>query len=263
MAKFKPGDKVTWQHHNGSYSNEVVDYIVPPNGYAFKDGGVGAESELRAGWVPESQTGMANMPPLNSRACNGVRSRNAAPSAQLKRAYDEWKRAAEKFKKWFGAGRRLSERIPAGADESRKMVDFSNLFFKETGRRPPNGYGEMTLEQMLASNSQTCVRSRNSVVAKALNACGTALNAMQDAGRYVQECNKFIPEANALIREWDAFYKKMTEKRKWYDSKMTELRDGFYRIDKSDPDYDKARAAYDALRDVSRSAEAVHLFYSV
>lgn len=174
MAKFKPGDKVTWQHHNGSYSNEVIDYIVPPNGYAFRDGGIGAESEIRAGWVPESQTGRANMPPLNSRACNGVRSSNAAPSAQLKRAYDEWKKAAEKFKKWFGAGRRLSERIPAGADESRKMIDFSDLFFRETGRRPPNGYGEMTLEQMLASNSQTCVRSRNSVVAKALNACANA-----------------------------------------------------------------------------------------
>ena len=92
---------------------------------------------------------------------------------------------------------------------------------------------------------------------------GVARNAMQDAGSYVRECNKFIPEANVMIREWDAFYKKMTAKRKWYDSKMTELRDGFYRIDKGDPDYDKARAAYDALRDVSRSAEAVHLFYSV
>ena len=90
-----------------------------------------------------------------------------------------------------------------------------------------------------------------------------ARNAMQDAGGYVRECNKFIPEANAMIREWDAFYKKMTAKRKWYDSKMTELRNGFYGINKDDPDYDKARAAYDALSDVSRSAESVHLFYSV
>lgn len=96
-----------------------------------------------------------------------------------------------------------------------------------------------------------------------LNAKRVARNAMQDAGSYVRECNKFIPEANAMIREWDAFYKKMTAKRKWYDSKMTELQDGFYRIDKGDPDYDKARAAYDALRDVSRSAYAVHLFYGV
>ena len=96
-----------------------------------------------------------------------------------------------------------------------------------------------------------------------VNAKRVARNAMQNAGSYVQECNKFIPEANAMIREWDAFYKKMTAKRKWYDSKMTELRDGFYRIDKGDPDYDKASAAYDALRDVSRSAEVVHLFYSV
>lgn len=73
MAKFKKGDKVTWRYpSNGSYSNEVIDYIVPPNGYAFVGGGVGAESELRAGWVPESQTGRPNMPPLNS-----VCSRNA------------------------------------------------------------------------------------------------------------------------------------------------------------------------------------------
>ena len=105
--------------------------------------------------------------------------------------------------------------------------------------------------------------STNSVVRNAMAAHGVARNAMQDAGSYVRECNKFIPEANAMIREWDAFYKKMTAKRKWYDSTMTELRDGFYKIDKGDPDYDKARAAYDALRDVSRSAEAVHLFYSV
>ena len=120
------------------------------------------------------------------------------------------------------------------------------------------------------SERNETMTSTNTVVANAMAANGTARNAkrvarnaMQDAGSYIRECNKFIPEANAMIREWDAFYKKMTAKRKWYDSKMTELRDGFYRIDKGDPDYDKARVAYDALRDVSRSAEAVHLFYSV
>lgn len=105
---------------------------------------------------------------------SAVRSCNAEPSAQLKKAYDEWKKAEEKFKKWWNPDRRLSERPPAGADGAKKAVEFSELFFRETGRRPPNGYGNMTLEQMMASNS---VRSTNAVVAKAINAQRAARNA--------------------------------------------------------------------------------------
>lgn len=74
----------------------------------------------------------------------------AAPSAGLRRAYDDWQKAKAKFAKWWNPDRRLSERPPAGADEAQKAVAFSNLFLKEVGRRPPNGYGDMTLEQMLA-----------------------------------------------------------------------------------------------------------------
>ena len=83
------------------------------------------------------------------RAANACKNA-AAPSAELRRAYDDWQKAKAKFAKWWNPDRRLSERPPAGADEAKKAVAFSNLFLKEVGRRPPNGYGKMTLEQMLA-----------------------------------------------------------------------------------------------------------------
>lgn len=83
------------------------------------------------------------------RAANACKNA-AAPSAELRRAYDDWQKAKAKFAKWWNPDRRLSERPPAGADEAQKAVAFSDIFLKEVGRRPPNGYGEMTLEQMLA-----------------------------------------------------------------------------------------------------------------
>ena len=171
MAKFKPGDKVTWQHHNGSYSNEVIDYIVPPNGYAFRDGGIGAESEIRAGWVPESQTGRANMPPLNSRACNGVRSRNASAKIVTTGNFGTLKVGDRvdfrKSRYWRGTG--VVTKVYGDG-----IIDVKG----------DNGEGEMEIHEEDIMNSR--VRSRNAVVAKALNACGTARNATDaDVARYL------------------------------------------------------------------------------
>ncbi|MBQ1428745.1 MAG: hypothetical protein IIZ06_03670 [Kiritimatiellae bacterium] len=149
-ANVKVGDKIVLIADAGVWRKGATGAIVGGDylpGFLYVKFDDGSE-----GRIPESK-----MAARNSRAANAVR--NAAPSAQLKKAYDEWKKAEAKFKKWFGSGRSLSERIPAGADDTRKKIEFSNLFFKETGRHPPNGYGEMTLEQMMAYNSQKGVRN--------------------------------------------------------------------------------------------------------
>lgn len=155
MAKFKPGDKVTWRYPaNGSYSNEVIDYFVPPNGYAFKDGGVGAESELRAGWVPESQTGRANMPPLNSCATN----------AKFK--------VGDFVETDWGTGRiiRVGGVEKYGGEETYGVILDKRpygrgMWFKEHELKPYQKFPNVS-----------AVRSRNAVVAKAINAQRAARN---------------------------------------------------------------------------------------
>ena len=79
----------------------------------------------------------------NSRACN------AEITPELKKAYDEWMKAKAKFDKWWNPNRRLSENPPKGADATRKQLDFAAVFKKVTGKLAPNGYGSMTLEQMV------------------------------------------------------------------------------------------------------------------
>ena len=79
----------------------------------------------------------------NSRACN------AEITPELKKAYDEWMKAKAKFDKWWNPNRRLSENPPKGADATRKQLDFAAVFKKVTGKLTPNGYGKMTLEQMV------------------------------------------------------------------------------------------------------------------
>jgi hypothetical protein len=187
MAKFKVGDKVKSVRtgRKGTLLSMVrgMDVLADRLGalwnVKFDDG---AEGMLREG---------TELTLANSRACN------AEPSAQLKKAYDEWKKAEEKFKKWWNPDRRLSERTPAGADGAKKAVEFSDLFFRETGRRPPNGYGNMTLEQMMASNS---VRSRNAVVAKAINAQRAARNAAGDFVQYYADSYSYIPKVGEIYK---------------------------------------------------------------
>jgi preprotein translocase subunit YajC len=82
---------------------------------------------------------------------------NAEITPELKKAYDEWQKAKAKFDKWWNPNRRLSERPPKGADYSKYGMAFSDLFFKEYKRRPPNGYGSMTLEQMVDAVSKNAV----------------------------------------------------------------------------------------------------------
>lgn len=190
-AKFKVGDKVTWRHHNGSYSNEVIDYIVPPNGYAFKDGGVGAESELRAGWVPESQTGRANMPPLNSRAANAKFKVGDVVSVK--------REAAD------GIGN------PALARKRGRVIKvLPGGYYEVDGELGATGL-ELTDAELTLANSRACngVRSTNAVVAKALNACGAARNAMDDA------------EAQLL---WDDFQKKLAAVKRDADTLRSKFR---------------------------------------
>ena len=57
--KFKVGDEITWRHHNGSLSNEVVRELTD-GGYIVDDGFAG-EKECYPGHVPEELLGKPNM----------------------------------------------------------------------------------------------------------------------------------------------------------------------------------------------------------
>ena len=58
-SKFKVGDEITWRHHNGSLSNEIVRKLVD-GGYEV-DGGHAGENECYPGHVPEDLLNKANM----------------------------------------------------------------------------------------------------------------------------------------------------------------------------------------------------------
>jgi preprotein translocase subunit YajC len=136
-AKFKVGDKVRIigggvetiksVHPKGrgtGFGPKKIDY------YATREGG---------GFITDDDiSGFAN-----SRACN------AEITPELRRAYDEWQKAKAKFDKWWNPDRRLSERPPKDADEAKKGLEFAAVFKKVTGKLTPNGYGSMTLEQMV------------------------------------------------------------------------------------------------------------------
>ena len=155
-AKFKVGDKVKYW----VFDKKVTGTIKAIRGDKAEVVAVGDKTGIT---YPIKDLVAANSVcsrnAVVAKALNAC-ARNASASPALRKAYDEWKKAEEKFKKWWNPDRRLSERPPAGADSASRATAFSNLFLKEIGRRPPNGYGNMTLEQMLASN-----------------ACGTARNA--------------------------------------------------------------------------------------
>ena len=57
--KFKVGDEITWRHHNGSLSNEIVRKLVD-GGYEV-EGGHAGENECYPGHVPEDLLNRANM----------------------------------------------------------------------------------------------------------------------------------------------------------------------------------------------------------
>ena len=59
VQKFKVGDEITWRHHNGSLSNEVVRELTD-GGYIVDDGFAG-EKECYPGHVPEELLGKPNM----------------------------------------------------------------------------------------------------------------------------------------------------------------------------------------------------------
>ena len=89
----------------------------------------------------------------NSRACN------AEITPELRRAYDEWQKAKAKFDKWWNPDRRLSERPPKSADATKKGLEFAAVFKKVTGKLTPNGYGSMSLEQMVDAVSKNACRN--------------------------------------------------------------------------------------------------------
>lgn len=89
----------------------------------------------------------------SSRACN------AEITPELRRAYDEWQKAKAKFDKWWNPDRRLSERPPKSADATKKGLEFAAVFKKVTGKLTPNGYGSMTLEQMVDAVSKNACRN--------------------------------------------------------------------------------------------------------
>ncbi len=57
--KFNVGDKITWRHHNGSLSNEIVRELID-GGYIVDDGAAG-EKECYPGHVPEELLYKSNM----------------------------------------------------------------------------------------------------------------------------------------------------------------------------------------------------------
>lgn len=82
------------------------------------------------------------------KALNAVANVTASP--ELRKAYDEYKKAEEKSAKRFSKiGGNWLKGNPAADTHTQKLRALSDLFFKETGKRPPNGFGSMSLEQML------------------------------------------------------------------------------------------------------------------
>lgn len=118
------------------------DYAVKSrDGERWELGGI-SESDARRKFAAKA---------WNARACN------AEITPELKKAYDEWQKAKAKFDKWWNPNRRLSENPPKGADATRKQLDFAAVFKKVTGKLTPNGYGSMTLEQMVDAVSKNAV----------------------------------------------------------------------------------------------------------
>lgn len=141
MAKFRVGDKVRDIRYGGRYEAKIVK-VVPGRGMTMYTLDAPVSSNPSMYVAAEDEIEAANA------ACNA----NIPP--ELRRAYDEWQKAKAKLKKWWNPSRRLSERPPKGADEAQKAADFAMLFRRLMGRPTPNGYGNMTLEQMVASNAQ-------------------------------------------------------------------------------------------------------------
>lgn len=110
--------------------------------YVDKDGNLSIEINLNGTRYAVSAD-MVDSVVKNARACN------AEIAPELRKAYDEWQKAKAKFDKWWNPNRRLSENPPKGADATRKQLDFAAVFKKVTGKLTPNGYGSMTLEQMV------------------------------------------------------------------------------------------------------------------
>lgn len=136
-AKFKVGDKV--KHKTNGLTGIVEGRATEPGNYNVR-------SEGRVFMWDEDDLVLAN-----SRACN------AEITPELRKAYDEWQKAKAKFDTWWNPNRRLSENPPKGADATRKQLDFAAVFKKVTGKLTPNGYGSMTLEQMVDAVSKNAV----------------------------------------------------------------------------------------------------------
>lgn len=134
-ATFKVGDRAWYKEPSTGEKIEITITGVSGNDYEYvtSDG-------IKGRTVGYSGKGLY---PLNARSCN------AEITPELRKAYDEWQKAKAKFDKWWNPDRRLSERPPKDADEAKKGLEFAAVFKKVTGKLTPNGYGKMTLEQMV------------------------------------------------------------------------------------------------------------------
>lgn len=152
-AKFKVGDRVKNAracNRASVYEYGVGDTVKLRSGrtgevlskYVDKDGNLSIEINLNGTRYAVSAD-MVDCVVKTARACN------AEITPELRRAYDEWQKAKAKFNKWWNPDRRLSERPPKDADETKKSLEFAAVFKKVTGKLTPSGYGSMTLEQMV------------------------------------------------------------------------------------------------------------------
>ena len=76
--------------------------------------------------------------------------RNAEVDPKVKAAYDKYMKAKAKFDKWWTPDRRLSERSKVVDEHQRAQMDFARTFREVYGKPTPNGWGDMTLEQMVS-----------------------------------------------------------------------------------------------------------------
>lgn len=150
-AKFKVGDRVKSAKYPELGEMKVERVFQDIHGTAYRtsrDGFLTDDIHYDRTLIPANAVRNAN-----SRACN------AEITPELRKAYDEWKKAEAKFAKWWNPDRRLSERPPKGADSAKKGLDFSAVFKRVMGKLPPNRYGSMSLEQMVDAVSKNAARN--------------------------------------------------------------------------------------------------------
>ena len=136
-AKFKVGDIVVDKGFP-SVKLRILqdDSRYNPNAHTY------AVKPLRGGAVTTSRE--EDLKLANSRAAN------ATVDPKVKAAYDKYMQTKAKFDKWWTPDRRLSERSKVVDEHQKAQMDFAMTFREVYGKPAPNGWSDMTLEQMVS-----------------------------------------------------------------------------------------------------------------